>query len=268
MKIKLSLLTFTALLFVIPGKAQQDTSKAWKDAHIIHFDKADSLPQKHVNYKNDEYFIISTDLAQDAFFQPNLGVDHKLNRSLSIGLNVGYLIPSPLFRVNPLANGQFTDPGTVYRGLTLRLNIKFYLNKDKPGNYFCLQAVYKYLEIADERMGDDYGDEAYNDYDITEKTNTLGADAIFGHITGDENSTICADLFFGIGAHFRIRNYTIFNDNSFGFVYTPPGTPGYTPPTEFEGQPIAYNGTYNVVTPIFAIVLGVKFVFRYSKKAN
>jgi hypothetical protein len=205
-------------------------------------------------------FAITTDIAQYFLSQPNIGVEFKLARPLFIGINGALIIPSPLFGVNPFANGQFTNPGLIYKGYALRLYIKLYMPK-KTKQYWCLQGVYKSLSVNNFSEVDYDGDNVLDAYAISEKASTYGVDLFHGNeFFGNENRFIL-DFFYGIGVHFKNRNYSISN-SSFGYLYG--GTPGS--PSSIDNQPVAYDGNYSTILIIVTPEIGLRIGFNYLKK--
>jgi hypothetical protein len=264
---RFSLFLALTVLFAMPCKAQQDTGKNSSNKKITLSVNVDTAHRFQAdNYRRDWVFSVSTDLAQDAFYQPNLGVDYKINKYLTAGINAGYLFACPLFAVNPLADGQFTYPGTVYSGPTLRINIKLYFGFDNENfrNYVGLQGVYKSISFNNVQFTDDYGDEDYNEYNMSERTSTFGGDLIFGHNFEKRGSRVGFEFFMGIGLHERFRNYTISNELFNGY----PPAYGNTPPSVIQGQGVASNGNYNIDETVYPVIIGLKLSFKYFKKTN
>ena len=210
--------------------------------------KKDSVP-KHILY------TISTDLAQYALSQPNIDFEYTTSSSICAGINFGYIMPSLLFKINTLANGQFTEPGTVYSGIAIRLYLKFYGLRHFQ-NYWCIQGVYKSISFNNVSFEDTYGDAYWNNYTMSEQTSVVGIEILNGHESTTKNRVLNLDLFYGLGFHFRIRNYTITNA-----TLSDPHIPGLYP-----NKPIAYNGTYSGTLFLLTPVLGIKIGFNHLKK--
>ncbi len=220
----------------------------------IHAQKKDSISIDSIDTKYHPLFSITTDLAQYGLFQPNIGFEYKID-TLAFGINVGLIEPSPIFAINPLANGQFTDPGTVYSGIAFRFYLKIY-NKKHPYSYWSFQAVYKKEAFNNISFSDEYRDEILNTYTMSENGTVMGFEILHGNeITAkDENYTI--DLFYGFGYHVRAMNYTISDEN------TSPTYPG----PEYNGLTIALPGTYSSTFSTFTPVIGLRIGWNYLKK--
>lgn len=200
-------------------------------------------------------FSITTDLAQYTMIQPNIGFECRITENLTIGINAGLVVPSPMFAINPLADGQFTNPGTVYRGYALRFYFKLFPSMRHKG-YWAIQGVYKSLAFNYISFADDYGDEYQNTYTMSEHSTVTGFDLLHGNDLIGPNRHFDIDLFYGIGVHPRNRNYTITNQSA-NFVYLP---------EDYSSEPVAYNGNYSNTLNIFTPVIGFKVGFNYIKK--
>jgi len=215
----------------------------------------DSTVIKHTdNPTYSSLFSITTDLAQYGLFQPNLGIEINID-TISLGFNFGLVEPSPMFAVNPLADGQFTYPGTVYRGTAFRFYLKI-RTKKHPYSYWCFQGVYKKIAFNNISFSDEYRDEILNTYTMDENSTVAGLDILHGNLIAGNDQGYTIDFFYGFGYHIRTRNYTIYNENS---------SPSYPGP-EYNGLTIALPGTYQTVLSIFTPVVGFKVGFNYLKK--
>ncbi len=211
-------------------------------------------PIKDTTFK---FFSVTTDLLQYFLLQPNVGIEFRVLPLFNVGSNFGLVYPSPLFTVNPLANGQFTYPGTVYSGYALRVYVKLFISRKQKG-FFSFQGVYKSLHFNNLSCSDMYGDAYGNTYNLNEQTTTIGLDILYGTQLTKIDNTVDVNMFFGWGIHNRNRNYTVTNQ-AFGNF-------GQPPPYESQGRPIAYNGNYSESLVLFTPVLGLRFGFSYVKK--
>jgi len=209
----------------------------------------------------------STDLAQYIFQQANICVEYKWNR-MTIGIYGGIIKPDPTFFVNPLANGQYKLPGTVYTGYALKLYFK-YFSKEGPINYWCAQLECKpewynnqnFRDILN--TGQDYPYYAIDDYyTMNEKTTVLGIDMLHGH-EFEINNFLHIDLFYGLGLHDRIRDYTVTSSTLLGSY-----TQSSTPQSPYNGNCPGYliPGTYIGYVWNFTPVIGVKLGIFYPVK--
>lgn len=231
----------------------------YKDGSVYHVEQAVEDVQSKNNYSGNDtiskLFSITTDLAQYILFQPNIGVEYRINARFYAGINVGLVEPSSSFAVNPIANGQFTNPGTVYSGYAVRLYLKMFLSKRHIG-YVSVQGVYKSLSFNNVNFYDQYGDAYGNNYTMSEHATTLGIDLFHGMELIRGKSIFNLDVFYGFGIHSRIRNYTISNQSfESGQIFI-----------ESEGKPIAYDGNYTNTLYNFTPVIGIRAGFKYGKR--
>jgi hypothetical protein len=198
-------------------------------------------------------FSITTDLAQYLLLQPNVGMEYRINRLVTLGANFGWVEPSPIFAVNPLADGQFTDPGTVYTGYAIRFYGKLFLSRFQR-SYFSVQGVYKAVSFNNVSFTDDYGDEATNTYTMSETAKVYGLEMLFGIETLGPRSYVDLDLFWGFGMHQRNRNYTISN-----------ATLGVNMVSGY-GEPVAEDGNHTDILGLVTPIGGMRVGFNYIKK--
>jgi len=222
-------------------------------------------PKSEIYQYNDSaytLFSITTDIAQYTLFQPNIGFEYRIVRPLTIGANAGLVFPSAVFAVNPLADGQFTFPGTVYRGYALRFYLKFYPSVQHKG-YFCIQGVVKSVSFNDVSFTDQYNGDpdatfpSTNTYTMSEHTNIIGVEMLHGNGHLGPNKYLDIDMFYGFGIHLRFRNYTISNQ-----AWGTYGSSG----ADYQGGPIAHDGTYNNTLTLPTLIFGFRVGFNYLKK--
>lgn len=235
---------------IIDSAASRNPSKAFNKV------SGDTTNKKHIA------FSISTDLAQYALLQPNINFEYKISALRTLGVNFGQINPMAAFATNPVANGQFTDPGTVYRGYAIRLYIKIH-DSLHPKRYWCIQGVYKSLYFNNRFFYDQYGDAYYSSYTMSENSQTTGLDVMRGYEFPLKDRHLDIDLFFGLGCHFRSRNYTI-NNESTNAPINNSGQPEL--PSEYRNDPLAKNGNFNDVVTIITPILGFKLGYNFLRK--
>lgn len=199
----------------------------------------------------------STDALQDFFPQPNLNIEYAWSHN-AIGLYTGLILRSANFAVNPFANGQYTDPGTVYNGWAFKLYYKLY-DKKWPNHYWCIQAVYKPEWFNNELFFDETKpDEATVSYTMSEKASVYGIDILRGYELVSKTH-FHLDFFFGVGLHYHVMNYNVTSLDAQGYLSSP--AKGYA-----DGGYYIYSGsnTLNVLIP--TPVMGLKIGFELLKK--
>ncbi len=215
--------------------------------------------QKQTNKKDVGTITVSTDLLQYILLQPNINIEYCWNR-MAIGIYGGIIQPDLVFQVNPLANGQYTMPGTVYSGEAFKAYFKYY-GKKRANTYWCLQLECKperynnvsFMDILNN--GQEYPYQAmYDNYTINEKTTVWGIDLLHGHQI-DLLNIIRFDLFYGFGVHDRVRNYnvtssTLTYSNQWGSGPYNYSYPGYLIPGTYIGY-VCY------FTPVVGIRVGL-----------
>ncbi len=212
-----------------------------------------NTPQTDKDSVGCKVISISTDGMQYILNQPNISIECAWDR-YSIGLYGGIVIPSHLFAVNPLAAGQYTNPGTVYSGAAFKLYFKYYEAK-KLNHYWAIQLEYKPEYFNNVSFYDEVvQDEVVDNYTMNEKTTVFGIDLLRGYELNELSipNVIHADFFFGFGVHVRDRDYTVIsNTYSGGF-----GGREYMP----------YVGTYKASVVNYTPVIGLKIGFNYFTK--
>lgn len=200
---------------------------------------------------------LSTDATQYILMQPNINVEYDWNR-IALGLYAGIIKPDPLFEIDPLADGQYKLPGTVYNGLALKLYLKYY-DEFKPFAYWCVQGICKpesfsNIDFTDAAIQDEYT----ISYNMSESSIVLGFDFLRGYELDEsiENCPIHIDFFFGIGFHDRFSNYNI-SESSSSELLTETGR-------VFQPQNGNYTNSVFYPTP----VIGLKLGFNYHVKAR
>lgn len=137
--------------------------------------------------------------------------DYCLNDKNSFGINVGFIYPNSRFKVFILSSDQGTNPGTVWTGMVFRANYKHcWVNRLKK--YWEVQVIYKTLSYHNQSFVNWIDD---NPYDFTRNENAylIGLDAINGKHLTKYDSHVNLELFWGIGARYRKRNYTNLSTN-------------------------------------------------------
>ncbi len=207
-------LTFLALQ--LHAQVHSDSAKV----NIIPFTPSGPSQTQQDNYRQSDriffaptgsYFSISTDLLQYLVYQPNIGFEYR-RKKFAWGINFGVVHPDPTFYVNPLADGQYTWPGTLYNGEALRAYWKVFF-KNNPSSYFCVQAEYKYLWYNNGSFMDmPNGDEFQVNYTMNEKATALGIDVLLGK-EWLAFKIMHFDIFYGIGYHVKYREFTVVTSN-------------------------------------------------------
>ncbi|HXB13398.1 MAG TPA: hypothetical protein VNZ45_15530 [Bacteroidia bacterium] len=206
------------------------------------------------NYIEGDYFLLNTDLAQYPLAQPNLGIEYRHNK-FAWGINFGVIYPDPLFNVNPLANGQYIWPGTVYYGDAIRVYWKIFTNPNKPANYFSLQAEYAYVWYNGASFLDLPNNMLTVNYTMNETANIAGFDIIHGH-EFESFKVMGLDVFYGVGLHFKVRNYSVVSEN---VTTSCSSIPAYVTPDV---------GSYKSVLTIPEIIFGVRFGFNFLHRTT
>jgi len=209
-----------------------------------------STLNKPVPISAEKVIAISTDGMQYILDQPNICIEYMWNR-FSIGVYAGIIIPDANFEVNPFANGQYTNPGTVYSGAAFKLYFKCYDVK-KTNHYWAIQ-----LECKPEYFNNtDFYDEPVHDevlvsYTMNEKATVLGIDLLRGYELRKPN-ILHLDFFYGFGLHLKNRDYTVSSSNTTGGM----GGQKYMPT----------DGIYQTVAADFTPVVGLKLGLNYIIK--
>jgi len=207
------------------------------------------------NAPSHKVFTISSDLTQYFICQPNIDFAIRVLRKEEIGLNIGIVEPCLLFAQNPLASEQYTDPGTVYKGIATRLYFKFY-----PGvahkSYWELQLVYKKLSYTSTGFSDDYENSSVlNTYNMNEQESVYGIELMHGNELTKENQHINIDFFYGAGFHERVRNYQVTSQE----IFIAPGA-------DLQNLAMATPGSYSGTLSLFTPVIGLRFGWNYLKR--
>jgi hypothetical protein len=221
--------------------------------------KADSIRE---NAPFPRAIAISTDAMQYIIPQPNFNIEYIWNHQ-AIGFYTGLIQPLSFFAVNPIADGQYTDPGTVYNGWAFKLYYKWY-DKKRPKHYWCMQLEYKPEWFNNLSFYDQTSEEQTVDYTMNEKAAVYGYDLLRGFEYGEQDA-MHLDFFFGIGFHYRVMNYDVTSLNSNGFYGNNNNTPiGDGTSTISLGN---HTAGFLLPTPIVGLKFGLNFLMKHNISA-
>ncbi len=137
--------------------------------------------------------------------------DYCMDEKNSFGINVGVIYANPTFKVFILSPDQGTYPGTVWNGMVFRADYKHcWVNQLKK--YWEVQVIYKTLSYHNQSFVNWIDDNPY-DFSRNEKAYLIGLDAINGRHFLKYDSHLNLELFWGIGARYRKRNYSNLSTN-------------------------------------------------------
>ena len=220
--------------------------------------KADSI---RMNEPPPRAIAISTDGLQYIIPQPNINIEYIWNR-MAIGAYAGIIMPTDEFAVNPIADGQFTDPGTIYNGWAFKLYYKWY-DKKWPKHYWCLQFEYKPEWFSNHDFYDQPEEELHVYYTMSENATVYGYDLLRGYEYGEKDA-MHLDFFYGIGFHYRVMNYDVTSLSANG-GYNGTNTVTYMNYSISLGH---HTGYLFLPTPILGLKFGLNFLIKKHSKTS
>ena len=170
-----------------------------------------------------KFLSISYNIVQTCINEAEVRIEYTINKRISVGASSGRIFYNREFDPYFLSSSQDKWPGTVYTGYSIRAYSKYY-SRERPQNYWCLQAVYKNMSYGFHEFTDQFKPgEEMDVYTRSETAFLSGFDIIHGHDiemekvfknwiwdNPESGRYITFDIFYGIGTRERTRNYTTY----------------------------------------------------------
>lgn len=221
-------------------KSTRESSQAVEFGQI----KKDTVVAKKNFHKNR--LNLAVNIFPILINEVSLYIDYGLSERQSIGVCGGYIYANKNFQVNKLSFDQGKNPGTVWNGIVIRFNYKYYFSVSRK-RYIGIEYLYKSLHYSNVKFvnSEGRGDETYSTFVRSEKANLSGINLLYGfHILPIEKR-VSVEWFFGLSCRYRIRNYTTLSSIN-GLHYSKPEPIGtfvlkQTYPFAFVGFKIGIN---------------------------